>query len=72
MYTSYFYQENRIPGVSSGNAVPGGETQQMWQEIYYQMINDNGVKLSLYLSYGMTLTLKTTTEVGIRGCTFWA
>ncbi len=52
MYTSCFYQESGYPGYISGKAVPGGETQQMWQEIYYQMINDNGKKLSLYLSYG--------------------
>ena len=62
MYTSYFYQENGYPGYISGNAVPGGETQQMWQEIYYQMINDNGVKLSLYLSYGLTLSAENDNE----------
>lgn len=55
MYISYFYQENGYPGYILGKTVPGGETQQMWQEIYYQMINDNGRKLSLYLSYGLTL-----------------
>jgi len=62
MYTSYFYQENGYPGYISGNAVPGGETQQMWQEIYYQMINDNGKKLSLYLSYGLTLSTENDNE----------
>lgn len=62
MYTSYFYQENGYPGYILGKTVPGGKTQQMWQEIYYQMINDNGRKLSLYLSYGLTLSAENDDE----------
>ncbi|MEG3066260.1 tetratricopeptide repeat protein [Acetomicrobium sp.] len=62
MYTSYFYQENGYPGYARGRAISGGKTQQMWQEIYYQMINDNGQKLSLYLSYGLTLSAENDDE----------
>ena len=62
MYTSYFYQENGYPGYILGRTVSGGETQQMWQEIYYQMINDNGRQLSMYVSYGLTLTAENDNE----------